>query len=399
MLDFEEAKQGLREISVPIRETEKVTLIKAVGRVLAKDARASYAQPPFARSPLDGYALRGEDTKGAGTENPRKFRVIGKIYAGEEFSGEVAQGQAVRIMTGAPIPKGADTVIRQEESDLGKEWVEIYRESQPYENYCPKGEDYQKGDILLKKGTKLDGMAVSVLASLGIFEVEVYRKVKIAVISTGSEVISPGQELRPGKIYDANLYYLYGRLAQMNVTPVLWGHCEDEPGKMITMIKEAAQEADLIVTTGGVSVGEKDIMHEVIACLGAQKLFWRVEIKPGAPMLAAMYEGTLITCLSGNPYGAVVTFELLVREALEKMTMDGNWKLKKKSAILTNDYPKRGGVRRFLRGYQEEGYVRIVSGNQASGALSSILAANCLVEIKENCKGARKGEQVWTYLL
>ena len=180
----------------------------AVGRILAEDAVAIQDQPPFSRSPLDGYAVRGKDTKGASLNQPKRLTVIGNVYAGQVFGGTVRENEAVRIMTGAPIPDGADTVIRQEDSDYGMKQVKIYRESKPYENYCPQGEDYKKGMVLLKKGCVLDGVSVAVLASLGNDLVSVYRTPKIAVISPGDEVMQTENWLKPGKIYDTTLHFI-----------------------------------------------------------------------------------------------------------------------------------------------------------------------------------------------
>ncbi|MDO4330603.1 MAG: molybdopterin molybdotransferase MoeA [Lachnospiraceae bacterium] len=399
MLQMEEAIEILQEQVTAIRETEQIPLLEAVGRILAQEGRAGLDQPPFPRSPLDGYAVRGQDTEGAGKENPKLLQVIGKIYAGEAFSGRVGENQAVRLMTGAPIPDGADTVIRQENSDYGEDQVQIYQSSKPYQNYCYQGEDYQAGAVLLKQGQVMDGAAVSVAASMGLQEVSVYRKPRIAVISTGDELTEPGIPLKAGKIYDSNLYLICGRLAELGATPVYSCHWDDEPEGLAEEIRKLAGKTDLIVTTGGVSVGEKDIMHEVIRLLAARQLFWRVNVKPGAPTLAAVYEGTLIICLSGNPFAAAANFELLVRPVMGKLTGDKRWMVKKIRARLETDYSKPKGSRRFLRGYAEDGKVWLAAGNHASGALSSLVGSNCLVEILPDQAGARKEEEVWVYLL
>lgn len=399
MVKLEEARKILRKNIHPIKEMECVPIMDSIGRILAQDGVAIFDQPPFPRSPLDGYAVKGQDTTGASQKEPKVFQVIGKIYAGQVFEGKVGAGQAVRIMTGAPIPAGADTVIRQEDTDYGREYVTIYQESAPYENYCDQGEDYRRGDRLISKGRKLDGAAVAVLASMGIDQVWVYRKPRVAVISTGDEVMQPGMDLQPGKIYDSNLHYICGRLKEKNHPPVLYEHCMDRPEEMAARIKTAIPQADLIITTGGVSVGEKDIMHQVMKLLSAEKLFWQVDIKPGAPTLAMVCDHTLIISLSGNPYGAAANYELLVRSVLEKLTGDSTWELQRKEAVLQNHYGKRRGVRRFLRGWEEEGKVWAVLGNQASGVLSSLLSSNCLIEIPENMEGAKKEEKVWIHII
>lgn len=399
MVQLEEAIEILRQQVTQIGETEEILLPDAVGRRLAEEGKAMTDQPPFPRSPLDGYAVRGTDTEGASAETPKCLQVIGKVYAGGTFPGVVRENQAVRIMTGAPIPAGADTVIRQEHSDYGEEQVRIYKSSAPYENYCPQGEDYKEGTVLLEKGTVLDGTSVALLASLGMSRVKVYRRARVGVISTGDEVIQPGEALRPGKIYDSNLHFICGRLTELGTPPVYFRHCGDDAEKMAEMIRKMARQTDLIVTTGGVSVGQHDIMHEVVERLDAKKLFWRVALKPGAPTIAAVYEDTLLICLSGNPFGAAANFELLVRPVVGKMTGDARWSLKTRRAVMQNDFLKSGGVRRFVRGYAEDGKAWIQGGNHASGALSSMLGCNCLLEITPEQNGVRKGEEVWIHLL
>lgn len=399
MLQMEDAVKLLQEQVKPVTETEELSLLEGVGRVLAEEAKAAMDQPPFPRSPLDGYAVRGEDTRGANEESPVDLSVVGKVCAGEVFSGVVGEKEAVRIMTGAPIPQGADTVIRQEDSDRGERRVQIYRESKPYENYCRQGEDYQAGTELLKAGTVLKGSEIALAASLGLDRVKVYRRPEVAVISTGDELVNPGERLMPGKIYDSNRYYVTGRLMEKGISPVCSCHCGDDPEEMAERIRQLSPQVPFLITTGGVSVGEKDIIHEVIRILGARQLFWRVAVKPGAPTLAAVFQGTLMLCLSGNPFGAAANFELLARPVLEKLTRDPGWTLKRQRVILENDYQKPAGARRFLRGYVKGERARISAGNQASGALSALLGCNCLIEIGRDQPGARMGDEVWAYLL
>lgn len=409
MLQLEEAIDFLLDQTTPITETESVSLFRSVNRILAEDYLASADQPPFPRSPLDGYAVRGQDTQGAGMDSPKILTVIGTVYAGEVFPGTVKEHEAVRITTGAPIPQGADTVIRQEDTDYGKTQVCIYRESLPWKNYCFQGEDYRKGEILLKSGVLMDGISIALAASLGLEELRVYRKPQIAVISTGDELIQPGTPLTPGKIYDSNRHLLTGRMLDFGISPFASLHWKDEAEGMAEKIRELSRKADLIVTTGGVSVGEKDIMHRVISLLSektsekteafTKKLFWRVEIKPGAPTLAAVIGKTLMICLSGNPFGAAANFELLVRPVIGKLTGDNRWNMKRCQAVLENDFPKPGNVRRFLRGYTEDGKAWVSTGNHASGTLSAMAGCNCLIEISRGKNGAVKGEKVWTYLL
>ena len=408
---LEEAIRTLKEAADPVRDIEKVPLARASGRILALDLKASYDQPPFPRSPLDGYAVRGEDTICASEENPVELRILGKIYAGQVFRGEVHKGECVRLMTGAPIPTGANAVIRQEDTDYepGKAGdftdpdsrVKIFRGAAPYQNYVYEGEDYRKGDILLRAGTVLNGMRLGIAAGAGLNELEVYREPAITVISTGDEVIAPGQDLKAGKIYDSNQYTVVGRLADLGFSRVESMHCPDDPAVMADRIRKAKETSDLIITTGGVSVGEKDIMHQVMADLKGKKLFWKVSLKPGAPTLAFVLEEKLpVICLTGNPYGVAVNFELLIRPVLEALSLNPGITSKTCMGKLKNDSPKWGGVRRFMRGFyeRESSEVTILAGSHASGTLSSMAACNCLVEIPED-SGGKAGEDVKIYLL
>lgn len=399
MLTIEEAQALLAEQVSEITDTEKVSLFDALGRELAEDITAKRDQPPFPRSPLDGYAMRGADTVGASRENPVTLEVIGKVYAGYVFEGTVGEGQAVRLMTGAPIPDGADAVIRQEDTDEGETQVHLYKEIKPFQNYCYQGEDYKAGTVLIEKGKTLTAGMITVIASLGKVEVEVVRRPRVALISTGDEVLSPGDEWKPGKIYDANRAYITARMTELKNPPVLSEHIADEGRVVADEIRKCAKDSDLIITTGGVSVGEKDIMHEVVDILGARQLFWRVRIKPGSPTLAFIYEDTLVLCLSGNPFGAFANYELLARPILYKLSGQEKWIFPTRQAVLQNDFIKPAGGRRFLRGWYEDEKVYVNGKKQDSGSIITMADCNCLIEITPEMAGARSGETVTIYLL
>ena len=399
MLQIEEAQAMLTQQVRKIEQTERVPLADALGRVLAEDVTAERDQPPFPRSPLDGYAVRAADVAGASKENPAVLHVIGRIYAGYVFDGIVGEGQAVRLMTGAPIPEGADAIIRQEDTFAENDTVQIYVSSEPYQNYCFQGEDYKAGTVLLPKDSRLDAGKITVLSSLGKTEAVVYRKPSVAVISTGDEVLVPGQPWSPGKIYDSNRAYICARLTEAGNPPVISMHAADEARKVADEIRKAAQQADFVITTGGVTVGEKDILHDVVKLLDAEQLFWKVRIKPGSPTLAFVCEGTLVLCLSGNPFGAIANFELLARPVLAALTGQKDWLLPMENAVLQNDFRKPAGARRFLRGCLENGKVYINGKMQSSGAIASMVECNCLVEIRPDMAGAMAGETVQVYRL
>ncbi len=397
-VDIETAVNLILGSTDPVSETEPVTLADALGRILAEHVRADIDRPPFPRSPLDGYAVQAADTEGAAADRPVSLTVIGKIYAGQVFDGVVGEGECIRLMTGAPIPEGADTVIRQEDTDYGEDMVKIYAAQKAYENYCDAGEDFKCGDILLSTGMRVTSMAAAVAAGTGSERLSVLRKPRVAVISTGDEMLPAGLELTPGKIYDTNLAFVTGRLTELGGTAVTGLHSMDDTEGMAALVRRLASDHDLIVTTGGVSVGEKDIMHGVLEALGARRLFWRVKLKPGAPSLAFIYENTPVICLTGNPYGVMVNFELLVRPVLVKLSGGGVPAGRKECRQLSMDSPKRGKTRRFLKGIADEERVLFAEGSQASGTIASMAVCNCFIELPAGSSG-KKGETVWVHYL
>lgn len=382
-----------------IEETEMISLWDAADRVLAEDIFAGHNQPPFPRSPLDGYALRSEDIKGASKVRPARLTVTDEADAGHAGKKTVEKGTAIRIMTGAPIPFGADCVVGQEDTDYGEDTVEVYESVGAYENYCFAGEDYKAGAKILEKDMRLGAVEIGVLAGLGIDKVRVYRKIRAAVLTTGDELMLPGEKLEEGKIYDSNLYIAVTRLTSLGADVIRCGHMKDHPAEAAEWLRNAAEEADIIVTTGGVSVGKKDIMHEVLHILGCERIFWKIAVKPGMPTLCAQYKETLFICLSGNPFGAAVNLELLVRPVLSKLSGRKDLKLKKLQAVAESNFPKKSMVTRYVRAYYEDGKVRIPKGSNASGILSSMCGCNCLIEIPAGTPKIETGDEVWIVLL
>lgn len=396
---IEQAREILLERTKKIEETEEISLWDAVGRVLAGDVVAQRNQPPFPRSPLDGYAVRSVDIAGASHENPAVLKVIDEVTAGHVCEKTVGEKMAVRIMTGAPIPPGADCVVKQEDTDYGEYEVQICEEVGAWKNYCFEGEDYKKGTVLLEAGTVLGAVEVGVLASLGMEKAEVYRRPRTALITTGDEIVLPGEELRDGKIYDSNLYTLGTRLKQWGMDVVCRERSGDSAFLVAEKIAKAAETADILITTGGVSVGKKDIMHDVLRILGCEKLFWKIAVKPGMPTLCAVYKGKLLICLSGNPFGAAVNLELLVRPVLAAMSGRKDLELQKIEAVMQNGYPKKSGVVRYVRAFYQDGCVKTADGSNASGIMSTMCGCNCLVEVPAGTEMLNEGEMVWVVLL
>ena len=334
-------------------KTERKTLEDCLGLVLSEDVYALLDMPPFSRSAQDGYALCSKDSIGATGENPVKLKVTGKIYAGDHLDVQVRPGEAVRIMTGAMVPAGVDCVLRQEDTDEGEDVVQIYKEVEPGCSICFKGEEYKKGHTLLHAGTKIDAAALAVASGNGIMELPVYERVKAAVVSSGSEVVEPGTPLTLGKIYNTNTVYMKARLSQLGARVMMTRTVGDDLEVMAEALKEAADQAELVVTTGGVSVGQKDLTEEALLSIGAEILFHGIAIKPGMPTLAAEKDGVLFIGLSGNPFSAAIPFEMFVREILSLKMGDPDLKLRRETLTAVTGFSKNSRRRRFLRGKAE----------------------------------------------
>lgn len=389
-----EEVMGLMLQEIPHGIEEEVSLLDALGCELAEDLLSPMDQPPFPRSPLDGYAVRSEDIKRASKECPVILNVINEVMAGSYTDTVIKEKTAVRIMTGAPIPSGADCIVRQEDTDYGEEQVKVFVEHHAYENYCFQGEDFKQGDCLAERGTAMDSIAIGIAASMGRERVLVYRKPRVAVFATGDELVEPGNPLLPGKIYNSNLYVLASRLMELGIRPVMMQAVKDDEEVMGKMIQTAAAEADLIITTGGVSVGKKDIMHGALNGIGARRLFWGIRMKPGMPTLCSVYDNTLIISLSGNPFGAVVNMEVLVRPVLAKLSHQDALIPKVEEGIMADSFLKESRVRRMVRGVIDGGKVTLPKGLHSSGVLGSMMRCNCLIDIPAGTKKLVPGDKV-----
>ena len=394
----------LIEQNTPVIETERISATRAHGRILAADVCAPIDQPPWPRSPLDGYALRAEDSTGATREHPVSLQVIDTIYAGGWSEKTIGPGECVRLMTGAPIPAGCDCVIRQEDTDLGTEQVKICLPLRAWDNYVPKGGDFRQGDVLLPAGTKLTGNALGVLASAGLHREDAlltaYRRVRCAVICTGDELVANTvRPLPPGKIYSSNEAVLASRLTELGMElATLCGAFTDDPAALAERIRAAAEDADVIITTGGVSVGAKDILHETLPLLGADRVFWQARLKPGSPLMFSRFDGKPLLSLSGNPFAASATFELFGRALLAKRSGDASVRPQVVTGTLDTGFAKYGRGRRFVRAFFRNGHVSIPQGH-SSGQLASSVGTNCLAEIPPADAPIEAGATVRVWLL
>lgn len=396
-ISLEQALDILKDYITP-GKTERKSLEECLGLVLAEDVMTQLDMPPFSRSAQDGYAFRSKDSEGASKEQPVHLKVTGKIYAGDFPKKEVNPGEAIRIMTGAMIPAGADCVLRQEDTDEGEEIVQIYKETEAGCSICFKGEEYKKGHILLRAGTKIDAAALAVASGNGIMELPVYARVKAAVVSSGSEVVEPGTPLTPGKIYNTNTIYMKARLKQLGANVVMTRTVGDELGIMREALNEAASQSELVVTTGGVSVGQKDLTEEALLSIGAKILFHGIAVKPGMPTLAAEKNGVLFLGLSGNPFSAAIPFEMFVRKILAVKMGDPDLKLRKETLTAVTGFSKDSRKRRFLRG-KADGKEVWLPDQQANGQMRSMVGCNCLIDIPAGSGPVKAGDRVEVFWL
>ena len=381
------------------KETEEIPIHECIGRVLAEDFMAQIMQPPFPRSAMDGYAVRAEEIKGASKEHPVCLKVQRKVCAGDEPAILSESGHAIRIMTGAPIPEGADCVVKQEETDYGEEVVKVFASAERNQNCCPAGEDFYTGEKLIEKGSVLNAYAVAALAGNGAETVRVRKKLTVALISSGDELIQPGKPLTPGKIYDTNLFFLRARCIQLGCELVLAETVGDREDEIQGAIEKAIEKADLIITTGGVSVGQKDLIPEIVSHWeNTEVIFHGVNIKPGMPTLFALMEGKPFLGLSGNPYSASAVFELMGVILIAKLQGKSAYTHKIRYAKLENGFSKARPCKRIVRGYYD-GEKVILSKFQKNGQVRAGIYSNCLVELEEGNECVPADAIVKMYLL
>lgn len=399
METYEAALSILLGQATPLKETEDIPLQEALGRIVAQAVASPIAVPPFDRSPLDGYALHSADIAAATRENPVALRVIGEACAGCGETFAPGRGEALRLMTGAPVPPMCDCVIRQEDTDEGMDTVRIYASVAGGQNICRAGEDIAAGSVVMQPGEKITFAHIGVLASLGIVRVCVYRRVRVALLCTGDELAQPGETLTPGKIYDANGATLTARLTELGTQVNVLQSEADDATHVAQVLKDASAQADILITTGGVSVGKKDIFHQVLPQMGAQKLFWKIAMKPGSPLLCATYAGKLLICLSGNPFAALACFELFAKPVLRRLSGQAQCESPRLGAVLADGFLKGSPTRRFVRAYFDGQKVHIGTRNHSSGALLGMIGCNCLIDIPAGSKPLSAGDEAEIVML
>ncbi|KUO60388.1 MAG: molybdenum cofactor biosynthesis protein [Gracilibacter sp. BRH_c7a] len=400
-ITLEEAQNLILGRCQPV-ETEYVDLNHALGRILGKDIRAKENIPPFSRSPYDGYAFRAADTLEASKANPVTLEIIEEVPAGYAAQKKINIGQAVKILTGAPIPEGADAVTKYEETKSNGTYVEIYTSCKSGENIVPAGEDVAIDEVIAYKGTVISPPVVGLMSALGITKVEVHKRPRIGIISTGDELLDITEPLSPGKIRNSNAYALAAYCKELGAEPVILGNVCDKTEEVAMFINRGLAEADMVITTGGVSVGDYDVVGDAVKAAGAETLFWKIEIKPGSPSLAAVKDGKLILALSGSPAAAMVIYQLVGIILIKKLAGWSQVFHQQTEVILKKDFRKASPRRRFLRGklVMEDGvaYVETIGG-QGNGVLRSLIGCDILAEIPAGSGPLKAGEKLTGYLL
>ncbi|HLO63001.1 MAG TPA: gephyrin-like molybdotransferase Glp [Azonexus sp.] len=397
-LSADDARQRMLEGITPIAQAEKVPVRNALGRILAADVIAPYDVPAHDNSAMDGYALRFDSLAGDGET---ALTVVGSAFAGNAFSGQVGAGQAVRIMTGAVLPAGADTVVVQEATRVEGNTVFVPPGQRLRQNTRRAGEDLARNSVALAAGKRVGPAELGLIASLGIAELSVRRRLRVAFFSTGDELASIGAPLAPGQVYDSNRYTLYGLLTRLGADIIDLGVVPDRPDALEATLREASGMADAVITTGGVSVGEADFVRDILARLGEIR-FWKLKIKPGRPMAFGKIGNAWLFGLPGNPVAVMVNYAQFALDAL--LRLSGVDPLPERPLLTVeaaNAIKKQPGRREYLRGAvaltDGRWQVRTMS-HQGSGILRSMSEANCLVVLPEACAGIQPGDSVQVQL-
>lgn len=383
-----------KECCIPISE--------ALGRIVSRDVVAEQSIPAVERSPYDGYAVRASDTVLATLKQPVLLWVMEKIPAGYTPKTDIMPGATAKVMTGAPIPKGADVVVKYEDVLEDGDIIHIFKPLCARNNIIYVGENIRQGELLAKRGRAVSPATIGLLAEQGIESLYVYETVKAALISTGDELVEVGLPLSPGKIYDSNRHTLQARCQELGINTVLFDHVQDRKEMIAARVQEGLTLADIVITTGGVSVGEYDVVREALEALEGDIIFWQVDIKPGSPILAASKNGKLIISLSGNPAAALITFDLLAVPVLKKILGYNNYFYPIVEGTLVNGFSKPSEQRRFLRAklLMEGGRLWIkLMGIQNSSALKAMEECNLFVDVPAGSMALVPGDEVQAHIV
>jgi len=400
MISVEEALDKILSHIKPLG-AEKVSLLETLGRVIAEDICASRDIPPYDNSGMDGYAVRGTDIERASQDQPVRLEVIEDLPAGFVASRTVGKGQAIRIMTGAPLPKGANVIVPVEETKKENGFVLILRAIPPGEHVREAGEDVKKGDLVISRGDVIRPAEVGMLASLVRSSIFVYQRPLVAILCTGEELVDVDEKLDDVKIISSNSYTLASQVKDCGAIPIQLGIARDRKIDIEEKFRQGLR-ADVLISSAGISVGDYDLVKDVLKGLGMEMVFWKVAMKPGKPLAFGTIEGKPVFGLPGNPVSSMVSFEQFVRPSLLKMM--GHRQLFRPviEATLKEDIRKEPGRRHFIRAqvsFEKDGYFVTVTGSQGSGILKSMVRANGLIVIPEDREIVRAGERVKVQLL
>lgn len=411
MIGFEEALEKVLSY-VNALEPEEKLLLESLGQVLAEDIYSAIDIPPLDNSAMDGYAVQAQDTTGAGPSSPKILEIIGEVAAGYLAKEKVVSGAAIRIMTGAPIPEGADAVVRFEDTDEDKRKtsgqtlteIGILRQAKKQLNIRLAGEDVTSGNLVLKAGTVLRPQEIGVLASLGRRVVSVIRRPLVAILATGDELVDIAEPLPPGKIYNSNTYSLAAQVVRYGGIPKVLGIARDNAQALVNKITQG-QNTDLLITSAGVSVGEYDVVKDVLAQQG-EITFWSVRMKPGKPLAFGMLQFGNARIphlgLPGNPVSSMIAFEQFARPAILKLMGKKNFDKFTITAVSESHLENRDGRRVFARvkvSQRQGQYFARTTGAQGSGILTSMAQANGLMIIPEDTPEVNEGDSMQVQML
>lgn len=382
---------------VPVLGSERVMINQALGRVLVEDIVSDVTIPPLDNSAMDGYAVRSGDL----AELPVRLRVIGDLPAGSRSAVAVGSGEALRIMTGAPVPDGADVVIKQEVTRRDGDHVEILEREPAAANIRFAGEDIKAGDKVMRSGIRLRPAHIGVLASIKRAAISVYQRPRVAILSTGDELVDVDGNLGDGRIVSSNSYSLAALVQENGGTPIMLGIAHDTPGDLRACF-EQGMHADIIISSGGVSVGDYDFVKDVLRDMGAEMSFWKVAMRPGRPLAFGMIGRTPAFGLPGNPVSAMISFEQFVAPAMRKMSGMQSIFCRTLTAVADESIETRTGLTHFLRcrvRRESDTYHACTTGAQGSGILMSMAEANALMIIPESVGNVHSGDRVEVQIL
>ncbi len=386
------------EVELKKVDSECVSVFEACGRILSEDIVAKIDVPHFDRSAVDGYAVRAEDTFGASLTNPVILKLAGEVEIGEKPC-ELKQGEAVRVSTGSALPKGANAVVMLEYAREFDGNVEVYKAVTPWENVSRKGEDVKAGEIVLKKGEVLQPQDIGIISVLGYSNVKVLKRVKVAVIATGNELVEVGEKPEVGKVVNSNSPMLCCAIKEFGCEPIYLGIARDDFDELLEKVRKAVEVADIVVVTGGTSVGKRDIVPEVVKKLG-RLIVHGVAMKPGMPTGLGVIDGKPILLLPGFPVATLISFYTFFPEVLARITgikiVVRKWSVVK--ARLKRRIPSQPGVRTFARVLLKEGLAEPIR-TSGSGILTSMIRANGMVVVPEDKEGFEEGESVEVILI